>query len=107
MAAWTLRLPISRQWRRIGAGRDGTRRTPATLLVLMPAEFGIYDGLATLGGANPNNDGRYIEGVTPGARDQTAGFGESLVDFLKNRAGKLGKPFCLFVSLVNPHARHR
>jgi len=73
------------------------------LLALMPAEFGIYDGLATLGGANPNNDGRYIEGVTPGARGQTPGFGESLVDFLKNRARKLGKPFCLFISLVNPH----
>ena len=54
----------------------------------MPSEFGPYDGLATLGGGDPNNDGRYIEGVTPGARGQTLGFGESLVDFLKNRASK-------------------
>ncbi len=29
--------------------------------------------------------------------------GESVVEFLKNRARKLGKPFCMFVSLVNPH----
>ena len=63
----------------------------------------MYDGLATLGGGDPNNDGRYIAGVTSGAHGQTPGFGESLVDFLKNRAPKLGKPFCLFVSLVNPH----
>ena len=73
------------------------------LVALMPTEFGIFDGLATLGGGDPNNDGRYIEGVKPGARGQTPGFGESLVEFLKNRAPKLGKPFCLFVSLVNPH----
>jgi choline-sulfatase len=73
------------------------------LFAVMPSEFGPYDGLATLGGGDPNNDSRYIEGVTPGALGQTPGFGESLVDFLKNRAGKLGKPFCLFVSLVNPH----
>jgi hypothetical protein len=74
-----------------------------SLLAWMPSEFGMYDGLATLGGANPNNDGRYIEGVTPGARGQTPGFGESLVDFLKNRGRNLGRPFCLFVSLNNPH----
>jgi arylsulfatase A-like enzyme len=73
------------------------------LLARMPTEFGIFDGLATLGGGDPNNDGRYIDGVTPGARGQTPGFGESLVEFLRNRATKLDKPFCLFVSLVNPH----
>ncbi len=68
-----------------------------------PDEFGKFDGLATLGGANPDNDGRYINGANPSARGQTPGFGESTVDFLKNRAPKLGKPFCLFVSLINPH----
>ena len=51
-----------------------------------PTEFGTFNGLATLGGANPDNDGRYIMGPTPGARGQTPGFGESVVDFLKNRA---------------------
>ena len=29
--------------------------------------------------------------------------GESVIEFLKNRAPKLGKPFCMFISLVNPH----
>jgi len=31
----------------------------------MPSEFGPYDGLATLGGGDPNNDGRYIEASRP------------------------------------------
>jgi Sulfatase len=67
-------------------------------------EFGTYDGLATLGGGNPNNDGRYVSGVDASDRGQTPGVGgESTVEFLKNRAPKLRKPFCLFVSLVNPH----
>jgi len=65
--------------------------------------FGRYDGLATLGGGTPDNDGRYLRGADPAHQGQTPGFGESIVDFLKNRAPKLGKPFCLFVSLVNPH----
>jgi len=68
-----------------------------------PTEFGKFDGLATLGGANPDNDGRYINGRNASVRGQTRGFGESAVDFLKNRASKLDKPFCLFVSLINPH----
>src|SRR3984885_12122506 len=67
-------------------------------------EFGTYDGLATLGGGNPNNDGRYVSGVDAADRGQTPGVGgESTVEFLKNRATKLSQPFCLFVSLVNPH----
>ena len=66
--------------------------------------FGKFDGLRTLGGAKPNNDGRYVSGPDPSDRGQTAGVGgESVVEFLKNRAPKLGKPFCLFISLVNPH----
>jgi choline-sulfatase len=45
-----------------------------------------------------------VSGLNPSDRGQTAGVGgESVVEFLKNRAGKLGKPFCMFVSLVNPH----
>jgi choline-sulfatase len=68
-----------------------------------PTEFGKFNGIATLGGGDPDNDGRYVEGIKPGAHGQTPGFGESVVEFLKNRAPKLGKPFCLFVSLVNPH----
>jgi choline-sulfatase len=67
-------------------------------------EFGTYDGLATLGGGNPNNDGRFVNGVDASSRGQTPGVGgESTIEFLKNRAPKLKNPFCLFVSLVNPH----
>jgi choline-sulfatase len=66
--------------------------------------FGQFDGLRTLGGAKPNNDGRYVNGPDPSDSGQTAGVGgESVVEFLKDRAPKLGKQFCLFVSLVNPH----
>jgi len=68
-----------------------------------PTEFGKFNGLATLGGAGPDNDGRYVNGRNTASRGQTPGFGEGVVDYLKNRAPKLGKPFCLFVSLVNPH----
>ena len=71
---------------------------------VQPTEFGKFNGLATLGGADPDNDGRYIWGGSKlGRHGQTPGFGEGVVDFLKNRAPKLQKPFCLFVSLVNPH----
>jgi choline-sulfatase len=60
--------------------------------------------MRTLGGANPNNDGRFVNGTSSDAYGQTAGVGgESVVQFLKERAPKLGKPFCMFVSLVNPH----
>lgn len=65
--------------------------------------FGRYNGLATLGGGHADNDGRYISGANPARKGQTPGFGESVIEFLKNRAPKLDKPFCLFVSLVNPH----
>jgi choline-sulfatase len=66
--------------------------------------FGKFDGLRTLGGGLPNNDGRFVSGLASSDRGQTAGVGgESVVEFLKNRAGKTGKPFCMFISLVNPH----
>jgi choline-sulfatase len=60
--------------------------------------------LATLGGGEADNDGRYVSGVTDA--DQTPGLGESAVEFL-DRVGAIPaserQPFCLFVSLVNPH----
>jgi choline-sulfatase len=68
-----------------------------------PSVFGPFNGLATLGGARPNNDGRYVSGMTPGAQGETQGVGGgSVLDFLARTSG-LGRPFCLFVSLVNPH----
>ena len=68
-----------------------------------PGMFGYFNGLATLGGGTPDNDGRYVSGVTRGAAGQTPGVGgESVLDFIA-RAPLLDRPFCLFVSLVNPH----
>lgn len=68
--------------------------------------FDSEDAEKTFGGGLANNDGRYVQGVTAGSSGQTPGFGESVVDYL----AKVGatppserKPFCLFVSLVNPH----
>lgn len=58
--------------------------------------------IATMGGGIPNNDGRIMRGATAGATGQTQGFGESVLDFLARQAGAK-RPFCLFVSLVNPH----
>jgi hypothetical protein len=55
---------------------------------VQPTEFGKFDGLATLGGADPDNDGRYIWGGSKlGRHGQTAGFGEGVVDFLR-----IGRP---------------
>lgn len=66
-----------------------------------PGMFGYFNGLATLGGGAPNNDGRYVSGVGLRAAEQTPGVGgESVLDFL---ARAHTRPFCLFVSLVNPH----
>lgn len=66
-----------------------------------PPDAGIFLGPGTtLGGGTPNNDGRFVNGVT--APGQTQGFGESVVDFIRNYDPSSG-PFCLAVSLVNPH----
>jgi arylsulfatase A-like enzyme len=66
--------------------------------------FGFFDGLNSLGGGNPNNDGRYVSGDINATPGQIRGVGgESVIDFLKGRAKKPAKPFCMFVSLVNPH----
>jgi choline-sulfatase len=58
--------------------------------------------IATMGGGTANNDGRIMRGTTAGAIGQTRGFGESVLDFLA-RQRRARRPFCLFVSLVNPH----
>ena len=59
---------------------------------------------STLGGGTPNNDGRYVSGPD-GEPGQTKGYGESVVEFLRGY-DQSGPPFCLFVSLVNPHDVH-
>jgi choline-sulfatase len=75
------------------------------ILGYQPTQFGDFNGNSTLGGANPDNDGRYISGMNradPNQTPEVAG-SQSAIEFLKKRAGKRAKPFCLFVSLVNPH----
>jgi len=62
-------------------------------------------GLSTLGGGYANNDVRYVSGPS-GDPKQTPGYGESVIDYLKKKAStpvNEREPFCLFISLVNPH----
>ncbi len=65
--------------------------------------FGVFNGNNTAGGGNPNNDGRYVSGTLNATPGQIPGVGgESFVEFLRGRKGS-SNPFCMFVSLVNPH----
>jgi len=74
------------------------------ILPVQPDPFGNFDGLATLGGGTPNNDGRYVLGMTPGAAGQTPGVGgASVLDYLHDVARRRDQPFFLAISLVNPH----
>lgn len=81
-----------------------------------PPDAGIHSGagsdcqdasparLATLGGGLPDNDGRCLRG--PGGPEQTPGWGQGALDYLARVAAlPAGQrpPFCLFVSLTNPH----
>ena len=69
-----------------------------------PPDAGTTEfSLPTLGGGWADNDGRITRGPS-GAPRQTRGWGESAVDFLDAYArSDRQQPFCLFVSLVNPH----
>lgn len=63
----------------------------------------FFDGLSTLGGGYANNDLRYLYGSSNNAKE-TSGWGEGVLDYLKRVASEADhKPFCLFISLVNPH----
>jgi choline-sulfatase len=45
--------------------------------------FGVFNGLNSLGGGNPNNDGRYVSGDINATPGQMRGVGgESVIDFL-------------------------
>lgn len=68
----------------------------------------LFDGLSTLGGGYANNDSRYLYGASKAALapKETPGWGEGIIEYLtKVSATDVNdrKPFCLFVSLVNPH----
>lgn len=62
--------------------------------------------LSTLGGGFANNDARILQGHSKIDPRQTPGWGESILEYLES-VGKTPsekrKPFCLFVSLINPH----
>ncbi|NGX58142.1 MAG: Choline-sulfatase [Chlamydiae bacterium] len=62
--------------------------------------------LSTLGGGYANNDMRYVRGMVSSDKKEVKGWGEPILDYLE-RVGtkdkKTRKPFCLFISLVNPH----
>jgi len=62
--------------------------------------------LSTLGGGYANNDSRYVRGMSLSDKKEVPGWGESILEYLDNvgdQDKKTRKPFCLFVSLVNPH----
>lgn len=87
------------EWNPPDAGNAIQRRQPTP-------EGVILNGLSTLGGGYANNDGRYVKGLTKHDPKQTRGFGESVLGYLetiKHTPKEQRKPFCLFISLVNPH----
>jgi arylsulfatase A-like enzyme len=64
----------------------------------------VFEGLPTLGGGYANNDLRFVSGTNDSK--QTPGFGESILEYLRSvvsKPEKERKPFCLFISFVNPH----
>lgn len=66
----------------------------------------MFDGLTTLGGGYANNDSRYLFGTSKDKPKETPGWGEGIVEYLEKVAATdtdKRKPFCLFISLVNPH----
>lgn len=61
---------------------------------------------ATMGGGDADNDRRYTVGEANSSSGATPGLGESAVDYVRELGRKPAQsrpPFCLFVSLVNPH----
>lgn len=61
---------------------------------------------ATMGGGNADNDRRFVRGDSATSQGATTGYGESAIEYIR-RLGEIPPdtrpPFCLFVSLVNPH----
>ncbi|NDJ61585.1 MAG: sulfatase-like hydrolase/transferase, partial [Chloroflexi bacterium] len=69
-----------------------------------PPDMSDPIGISDYGGGNINNDGRYVDGTGTAAgkpMPEDEQFRQSAVHFLNSYAGD--KPFCLIVSLVNPH----
>ncbi|NDJ54767.1 MAG: sulfatase-like hydrolase/transferase [Chloroflexi bacterium] len=69
-----------------------------------PPDMSDPVGLSDMGGGITNNDGRYVDGTGTAAgkhMPEDEQFRKSAVHFLNSYDGD--KPFCLIVSLVNPH----
>ncbi|MEM7134329.1 MAG: sulfatase-like hydrolase/transferase [Chloroflexota bacterium] len=69
-----------------------------------PPDMSDPIGINDYGGGDINNDGRYVDGTGTAAGHHMAKdeqFRQSAVHFLNTYKGD--KPFCLIVSLVNPH----
>ncbi|NJO06302.1 MAG: sulfatase-like hydrolase/transferase [Chloroflexaceae bacterium] len=69
-----------------------------------PPDMSDPMGLNDFGGGNINNDGRYVDGTGTAAghympKDEQ--YRQSAINFINTYDGD--KPFCLIVSLVNPH----
>jgi choline-sulfatase len=72
----------------------------------LSSDGNVFSGLSTLGGGYANNDGRYLRGNLKDRPRETQGYGESILEYIKKVAAadpETRKPFCLFISLVNPH----
>lgn len=66
----------------------------------------FFDGLTTLGGGFANNDLRYLYGTSKTTSKETPGWGDGVLEYLEKVSATDAqdrKPFCLFISLVNPH----
>jgi arylsulfatase A-like enzyme len=69
-----------------------------------PPDMSDPIGTTDYGGGSINNDGRFVDGTGTAAgkpMPEDTQFRQSAVHFLNNYDGD--KPFCLIVSLVNPH----
>jgi choline-sulfatase len=69
-----------------------------------PPDMSDPIGTSDYGGGSINNDGRYIDGTGTAAgkpMSEDEQFRQSAVNFINTYQGE--KPFCLIVSLVNPH----
>ncbi len=66
----------------------------------------LFPGLSTLGAGYADNDSRYVLGWEKDDPNETFGYGESVLYYLTRISGmpqEERRPFCLFISLVNPH----
>lgn len=76
---------------------------------ILPVEQNLgkpFDGLSTLGGGYANNDLRYLYGKSKTTPKETSGWGDGILDYFEEVSStdaNQRKPFCLFISLVNPH----